>query len=65
MPAKPKDTSKDVTEKCPQCGGEGTVPGRYTEAGPVLCPTCDGDGNVPKHEKVEAVEEPDGDAAGE
>lgn len=45
----------DVTEKCPQCNGDGTVPGRYTDANPVVCPTCGGDGNVAKDpEPVEA-----------
>lgn len=56
--------SKDVTEPCPGCGGEGVVTGRYT-GGPVVCPTCDGAGIVPKHEKMPLVEEPDGDAEAE
>lgn len=53
----PAVKSKDVTEKCPQCHGDGTVEARYTEAGPKVCPTCGGDGNVPKHEKVEPAAE--------
>lgn len=43
-----KETRPDQdTIDCPECGGEGVVPGvRYTEA-PRACPTCKGAGVVP------------------
>ena len=49
---KPADLTpkrRDVTEKCPDCKGEGVVDGYYT-LGPVECQTCGGDGSIPKGE---------------
>lgn len=40
------------TDTCPQCGGDGTIPGsRYTEPASV-CPTCHGAGVVPAEADV-------------
>lgn len=52
----------DVTEKCPQCHGDGTVQGRYTDGAPLVCPTCGGDGHVPKGTEV-ADAEPEAEGA--
>ena len=57
--AEPKK-KRDVTEKCPDCDGEGVTPGYYT-LGPVACGTCGGAGTVPKGEadKMREKAEPD------
>lgn len=38
--------AKEPMEKCPDCGGGGTVAGRYTDAAPIVCGTCGGAGVV-------------------
>jgi DnaJ-class molecular chaperone len=42
---------------CPDCGGAGEVPGRYTGPETVQCGTCKGSGTVKAAEPVAAVDE--------
>lgn len=55
-----KAKARDVTEKCPDCKGEGVTAGYYT-VGPVECGTCGGSGTIPKGEveQMRAKAEPD------
>lgn len=53
--AKPAEKQEQV---CPDCGGAGEVPGRYTGPETVPCGKCKGNGTVAKDvEPVAAVDE--------